>query len=251
MTVLKTAVRLAAVATLTLAGTVAHAAYTFTTTAVAGLPTNIGTPAAPIYVNAAAIAYQASLVNASGIDSFGDLTIDPLTSLGTSLVRNAGPIGYTASTTAGLYAIQSPGIGGPSLSVEGNTDTLLFNTFSTGVYNFGARFYLSELNAGNVFGGTMTVRATDINNVSQNFTFSQSAVGSGLNATEPTLYFRLGSDVALQSVELIAPTPGIVNPNVFVTADNVVLGTVPLPSTWLMMLAGSGALLRLASRRRA
>jgi hypothetical protein len=246
MTVLKTAVRLAAVATLTIAGSVAHAAYTFTTTAVAGSPTNIGGS----LVNAAAIAYQASLVNASGIDSFGDLTIDPLTSLGTSLARTAGPIGYTASTTTGLYAIQSPGIGGPSLSVDGNADILKFDTFSTGVYNFGARFYLSELNASNVVGGVMTVRATDINGLLQNFTFTQSAVASGLNATEPTLYFRLGSDVALQSVELIAPAVGA-NPLVFVTADNVVLGTVPLPSTWLMMLAGSGALLRLASRRRA
>jgi hypothetical protein len=71
-----------------------------------------------------------------------------------------------------------------------------------------------------------------------------------MNAKAEPVFFRLGSTVALQSVQLIAPVIAVdaegnplTNPLVFGTADNVVVGAVPLPAAgWLLIsgLAGMG-----------
>jgi hypothetical protein len=137
------------------------------------------------------------------------------------------------------------------VQVESNTDTLTFSNFGgaglDGIYNFGASFYLSELNASNAVAGSMSVKATDTAGFVQTFTFAQGSSGS-----VATLYFTLASTAALQSVELIAPIVAVgTNPNVFATVDNVVLA-VPEPASGLLLLAGLGALgaLRVVQRRR-
>jgi hypothetical protein len=236
MNVSNFAVRLAAAAALSCAVSAAHAAFTFATVATGGDS------------NAAAQTYAASVTGAR--DSFGDLTINDPTPLGISLNRTVypGPVTYTLSTQSNLYSVQSPGIGGPAVTVENNTDSLTFSNFGgigpQGVLNFGASFYLSELNAANAVAGSMSVKATDTNGLVQTFTFAQ---GSSSNVA--TLYFTLASSVALQSVELIAPTP-LSNSLVFATVDNVVLAPVPTPGSWLLMLSGGAVMLRLSQRRR-
>lgn len=218
MSITKFPLRLIGAAVLSLGVTAAHAALSLTTATGANTAT----------------AYLTSLTGSGytgGIDSFNDLIInDP--ALGTSLTRTAGPVGYTVSTETNLYAVQANGIGGPALSVDANTDTLTFSGFSTPVYAFGARFFLSDLSYG-VNSGLMTVTATEIGGTAQTFTFNQTVSSSTSGATEP-VFFKLGSTLGLQSVQLIAPAPGS-NPLVFATADTVVMAVPEPGAVWLML----------------
>jgi hypothetical protein len=220
--------RVLAFAALSCALSTAHASFSFSTLS-----------------GANTAATFAASVNGS-IDTFNDLTIN--SDLGTaSLNRAAGTIGYSVSTQTNLYTVQTNVIGGSSLTVDGNTDTLTFANFSAPVVAFGVRFFLSELTAGNAVAGSMTVSATDVNGLSQSYTYNQT-VSAG-----EAIFLRLTSTAALSSVELVPPTPPVFpagNPNVFATADNLVLAAVPEPETYALMLAGLGLLGFVARRRR-
>lgn len=230
-------IRLIGAAALFCAVSAAHATMTFATVATGG---NSST---------AAQTYQASVGGAW--DNFGDLTINDPTPLGTAGVLNRtavypGPLSYTVSTQTNLYSVQSPVIGGPALSVENTADSLTFSNFGgvnpvVGIRNFGASFYLSELTASNAVAATnMSVKATDVNGLIQNFSFSQGSSGGAA-----TLFFTMASTVALQSVEFIAP----LGTSFYATIDNVVLAPVPLPAAAWLLLTGLGSL-GLFKRRR-
>jgi hypothetical protein len=218
-----------AVAAALCAAGAANAAFTFATLTGAGTAATFAT-------------------NVSGkVDSFNDLIIN--SDLGTSsLTRSAGPIGYMVSTESNLYTVQTNGIGGASLTVNGNTDTLTFGSFQADVRAFGVRFFLTDLTYG-ANAGTMKVVATDNLGATQSFTYSQTVNNSTSGPTEP-VFLSLKSTIGLQSVQLFPPAVGA-NPNVFATVDNLVLSAVPEPGTWMMMLVGCAAMLRTAARRRA
>jgi hypothetical protein len=237
-------IRLIGAAVLTCAASAANAAFTFGWVSTGAVPNS--TTAATTYATTAGLVAPVT-------DTLGDLTINDPNPLGKSLTRTVGDYSYTVSTQTNLYSVQSPGIGGPALSVEINTDSLTFalnNILSSSsvvgrdVYNFGASFYLSELTAANAVQGVMSVVATDINNNVQTFSFTQT-----VNGSSPSFYFRLGSDVALKTVELIAPVVGS-NPLVFATVDSVTVGSVPLPAAGWLLVSGLGGM-GLFKRRRA
>ena len=135
MNVSSFSMRLIGAAVLTLAASAANAAFTFSTVATGG---NSATTAQT---------YAASVSGAR--DTFGDLTINDPVPLGASVSRTAypGPATYTLSTQVNLYSVQSPGIGGPAVSVENNTDSLLFNNFGgvgpEGIRNFATHLFLT------------------------------------------------------------------------------------------------------------
>lgn len=242
-------VRLMGAIALTCAASASHAALSFgtfsgTNTASAFLST-LGTPS-------------------KGLDSFNDLTIN--TALGVASLNRSvttlaipgvttGPIGYRVSTETQLYTAQANGIGGAVLSVELNSDTLTFDQFSSPfsgpVYAFGARFFMDDGTYG-VNAAQMTVRATEIGGFTQDFTYRQTVFTSTSGATEP-LFFRLGSTVGLQSVQLIGPVPNNFdaggNPLLFASVDNVVVGAVPLPAAGWLLISGLGGMGFLKRRR--
>jgi hypothetical protein len=202
----------------------------------------------------------AASVNGS-IDTFGrvpglggpsDLTINQDLQVN-SLTRATGlvtapSIGYTVSTETDLLTIAASGYGGPALTVNGPTDTLTFGVFQSDVRAFGIHFYLSDL-ASNVIGGTAGLRviATDLNGVTSGpFTFTQSA---GTNPWQPVLV-GITSTAPLVSVQFLAPAGASLSDTAFATVDNLVLSSVPEANTWMMMLVGGAAVLRLGTRRR-
>jgi hypothetical protein len=73
------------------------------------------------------------------------------------------------------------------------------------------------------------------------------SVTTTLSGNSLTGFAGFLSDSALTSIVV---SDVVANTDSYVTADNVVLGAVPEASTWLMMLAGGAAVLRLGARRR-
>jgi hypothetical protein len=175
-------------------------------------------------------------------DTFSDLTIgSPLGVASTA--RAAGSLSYAASTESQLWVAQVSGSGGPGLTVDTSADTLSFSGFSSPVRAFGSQFFMTELTNSSTLSSAINVKVTDINNLSFTFSYNQAASG-----TSPATFFAVVSDAPLLSVQVF-PTSIAGNPNVFITADNVVLSAVPEASTWAMMLAGGLAVLRIGRRR--
>jgi hypothetical protein len=224
-------VRLIGAAVLSCVVSAAHATFTFSTLSGAGN----------------AVTFAASV--SGGIDNYSNLAINTDLSA-TSLTRTtvgASAIGYTVSTQADLQTVQASDGIGSALTVASNTDTLKFGSFTSDVRAFGINFYLTDLTPSAVGGGLMTVQATDALGATQSYSFTQSAFDNR-NAQYLPLLVTLFSSAPLLSVELVPPSVGS-NPNVFATADNLVLA-VPEESTWLMMLAGGAFVLRRVARRR-
>lgn len=225
-------VRLLGAAVLAFTVGAAHATFAFSTLSGAG--------------NASAFATSVG----GSIDTFSDLTIN--SDLGVaSLTRStvgARPIGYKVSTEVDLQTVQTSGVGGPSLTVASNVDTMTFGSFASAVYAFGINFYLSDLTPGAVGGGVMKVTAKDTGGLIQSYTFTQSSFSSNSQQYLPLLV-TLFSTAPLDFVQLTPPNVGS-NPDVFATADNLVLAPVPEESTWLMMLGGGAFVLRRIVRRR-
>jgi hypothetical protein len=234
MSVFRLSARLIAAGVLSSALGAAHASFLFSTVSGAG--------------NADAFAASVG----GSIDKFSDLTINSdlqASSLSRTALGSA-PIGYTVSTESDLFSVQANGVGGSALTVANNTDTLTFSAFTAPVTSFGIHFFLTDLSPSALGGGSMTLVATDSAGASQSYTFTQSSFSNGTQQFLPLLV-TLSSSIALQSVQLLPPAVGS-NPNVFATADNLVVASVPEASSWVMMLVGGAALFGwTAARRRA
>ncbi len=201
--------------------------------AIAALLCAAGASHADITVNTNLASFLAATVGST--DGFSDLTIN--TDLGAnSVARSAGPYAYTASAPSNLFVV--PAAGTVALSAGEPADSITISGFVTPMLAVGASFYGSNI-LGEVASGALTVVATDINGLVK----TQSVAGNSLSNG----FVGFLSNVPLASV-VVSLT--VANAERYVTVDNVVLSAVPEAGSWLMMLAGAAAVLRIGTRRR-
>ncbi len=153
-----------------------------------------------------------------------------------SLGRSAGDLAYTLGTENSLWVL--PIAGNIGVGALDYVDSLTIGGFASPVLAVGASFFGTGVN-GELASGALTVVATDINGLTR----TASVAGNSLTA-----FLGFVSDVPLASIKVSMTSP---NTNVWTSLDNVAISAVPEASTWMMMLAGGAAMLRVASRRRA
>jgi hypothetical protein len=213
--------------------------------AAAALVGAAGASQAAIVVSTNKTAFVAATSGTSATDTFGDLTINTyLGALSTARNTQVGPGAYSynvTSTNNGSIDLPSdlfvaPVAGTIALATAWYNDTLTFDGLGS-IQAFGGSFFRTNI-LGEAAGGNMTLVATNFGGDVVSFNFAGSASG----------FVGFLSDSAITSVVLSNNVP---DTNTYATVDNLVLAAVPEASTWMMMLAGGAAVLRLAARRRA
>ncbi len=188
---------------------------------------------------------QASFLSLTGaatdnLNSLAVLAGSTNASLGVgSLARSAGAIGYTVSTENALWVV--PVAGTIAMSVDGVVDSLTLASFSQPVLAVGGNFFATSFATGEVTSGGITLLATDINGLTQ----SASLPGNSASG-----FMGFVSDVPLLSLKASLNAAAIAADYRSITVDNIAISAVPEPSTWMLVLAGGAALVRLSSRRR-
>lgn len=208
---------------------------TFSRLAVAAALCAAGAAHADITALTTFSAFQAAAGGSVGTDTFADLTINSALGTGT-LVRNAGGLGYVASTQTEFFVV--PVASAVALSAGVYTDTISLGAFASPIRAVGANFYGTNV-LGEVASGALTLVATDINGLTR----TQPLAGGSASG-----FVGFVSDVPLLSVVVSMSSP---NSNVWASLDNVVLSAVPEVGTWLMALLGGAAMFGAVARRRA
>lgn len=169
----------------------------------------------------------ASALSISGTDTFDDMKVG-FQAPGPR-ARTAGVFGYTASSSGvgPLYVGATPS---PALSVDFSFEGLVFDGFGPTVNAWGANVFLAF--QGSLRTGTLSVTALDVLGATTTQLFTDVGYDN---------FFGVISGAQLQRIT-IAPVSG--GDLVFVYADDNTLGVaaVPEPSTYVLMLAGVGAL---------
>jgi PEP-CTERM motif len=179
---------------------------------------------------------EASFNSATTGGATDGFSLIPLDFISSPSTRSAGSYGYTASSAGGLYGAGTAA--NPWLSTNLSGDTITFSAFSGGVQAIGGSFFGSDIFGAFLAGQSMTLTAVD----SLGETFSQTIS----NATQSS-FLGLVSTGSLVSLAV-----DIADRNAFVSIDNLKLAQVaaiPEPGTWMMLLAGLGALFAAAQGR--
>jgi hypothetical protein len=206
-----------------------------------------GASQAAIVVSTNKTAFVAATSGTSATDSFGDLTINTyLGLLSTARNTQVGPGAYSYNVTSTNNSTDpvnlpsdlfvAPVAGTIALATAWYNDTLTFDSLGS-IQAFGGSFFRTNV-LGEAVVGNMTLVATNFGGDVVSFNFAGSASG----------FVGFLSDSAITSVVLSNNVP---DTNTYASVDNLVLAAVPEASTWMMMLAGGAAVLRLAARRRA
>ena len=172
-----------------------------------------------------------------GVDTFDDLSMNQTE---TPLFRFAGPYSYQAS--AGPVSDFFPAGSGSDTWLANTvaSDTITFSNFAAGMRAFGGNFFGSDINGAFLPGQTMLLTANDGTTM---------RTVKLLNTTTMT-FLGFIADHALTSVRL--SPDGLPGNSYWVSANNVtmgVVGAVPEPQAYAMLLAGL-ALVSFGARRR-
>jgi hypothetical protein len=167
-------------------------------------------------------------VQAPGVDTYDDLTIDPY---GETLHRSAGAFTYDVYSSTGLWGAGGAG-GDYWLSNNRRTNPIVYSNFGSGVTAFGGNFFASDV-TGQYTTGNLLLTAIDGSALSYSLAGATPTDFLGFVSTAPLLAVSLGTDGGAY----------------WPTANNLVLAAVPEPATYGMLLAGLG-LVGVMSRRR-
>ncbi|MES2538643.1 MAG: PEP-CTERM sorting domain-containing protein [Pseudomonadota bacterium] len=206
--------------------------------AVLSVASNVAQASVVAYTTQAS--FLAAISNA-GTDTYDDLAVAPLA---TPQARTAGAYSYSASVgpTSGFYGASDNGIDN-WLSTDNSTDTVTFNSFSSGVTGVGGFFFGS-----NIFGFSTSTPAT------LNFS-AVDADGALLHSqVNPTTSSFLGfvSTSGMTSLSFWIGDQGTGITGVWHTVNDLTLGTAAsssVPEPGSLALAGI-ALLGLSGARR-
>jgi hypothetical protein len=178
---------------------------------------------------------------AGGIDTFSDLNINNV--LTGPLARTAGGIAYNLSAPSGFFVNTVASFISPGTTIY--NESITYSGFAPDVRAFGGNFLSVDTNGEPGTQVPLTVTVTDIFGAFSTL----SITGGAQSGPSGTSGFKGWiSDSAIASVTVTITTP---NTNAWASVDNTVLSAVPEASTWMMMLAGGAAVLRLGTRRRA
>jgi hypothetical protein len=170
-----------------------------------------------------------------GVDTYDDLKVRPYDA---AMFRIAGDYHYTATAGPNSVLYGAGGIGGDYwLSTDDYRDSIKFSNFSSDVIGMGANFFGSDAFGRAIPNATMLLTAND--GTLLQYTLSMSG---------PSSFLGFVSSTGLASVVLT--TDGTTN--LWVTANNLTLGVLPVPepSTYGMFAAGIALLGYVARRRR-
>jgi hypothetical protein len=184
-----------------------------------------------VYTNQADFLAAATM---SGTDSFDDMA---RAAIDGPLMRSAGGLGYTVSTTATAFF---PGgtAGDVWLSPNLRWDVVTFNGFGADITGIGGNFFGSNLSGAFQAASVLNLVATD----------ASGSVTRTLTNASATSFLGFISDGSLLSLSLVVPSTS--SSTAWPTVNNLVLASaIPEPGTWLLMLGGLG-LLGAAARRR-
>lgn len=189
--------------------------------------------------------YEAAILN-RGLDTFDDLQHEQYYG---PLQRTAGSYGYKASTSMGLFGLNTAGDGWLSTNLPNSTIT--FGYFTSGVRGVGFNLFATDEVGSTascaLMGVEVEVRYSDVHGSYMSKVFS--------NPTPNTFFGVVSKNGDMKKVEVRAYATRHGKGDPFVTVDDVRLGggpvsTVPEPSTYALMAVGLAVMSAVARRRR-
>ena len=182
---------------------------------------------------------EASFLAAIGsyaTDTFDDLM--PGEAYDGPLVRAAGDVGYTVSTSPDSPILYGAGTSGDAwLSSNIASDYIIFEGFSTPIYAIGAYAFGSDIAGGFVPTGLTAARVTTAEGTTVDFTFRAGVDNYfGFVSTSAITMFEIKTFYGQRNVT-------------WPTVNDLTVAAVPEPETYAMFLAGLAAVGFLVRRR--
>lgn len=211
--------------------------HTFKSIAVGAMLLAAGAANADIKVFTDKYDYR-SAVTVSGLDTFNDLSVDPIA---TPLPRNAGSYQYTAYTGPGsrsAWGGQGSNVDG-WLTTDNRTDTITFTDFGGKVNGAGLFAFGSNSAGAYAAANSIILTAKD--------EFGKSATYTISKPTQSSFIGFVSTGKLLELTVTLTPQAGV-----WPTVNDLYLSSVtavPEPGTYAMLLAGLG-IAGVAARRR-
>ncbi len=202
---------------------------------VAAMLLAVGSAQAAVDVYNDEASFLAAIANYA-TDTFDDLV--PGLAYDGPLVRSAGDVSYTVSTSPNSPTLYGAGSAGDAwLSSNNAADFIIFEGFSLPVYAIGAYAFGSDIAGGFQATGITAARITTAEGQTVDFTFRAGVDNYfGFVSTAPITMFEIKTLYGQRNVT-------------WPTVDDLTVAAVPEPGTYAMLLAGLAAVGFMARRR--